>query len=53
MSAQTYKITSEAGAEHFGHVEGSEVELILTPDRELAYVCAGWIEPVNKKAKGD
>lgn len=46
-----YLIASPEGAQHFGHQEGEEVELELAPDRELAYVCAGWLEKAEKKEK--
>jgi hypothetical protein len=51
VSKKTYTVASEAGALHFGEELGTALELDLEPDRELAYVAAGWLEPEKKKGK--
>ncbi len=51
MAKKTYVVASEEGANYTQALPGEEVDLDLEPDRELALIAAGWLEPPKKKEK--
>jgi hypothetical protein len=51
MATHKYKIASEEGADRYGGEVGDQKTIDIPADETKAVVAAGWVEPVEEKAK--